>query len=271
MDNETTVPEQEQQTTQPQEGEQQGNWFDNLSSDLKSNPSIEKFKTGDDLAKSYLELQSQFGKDKVVIPQGDNPDEWSEVYSKLGVPESADGYKLPDVELPEGVSIDRRMFAEISKEAHLTPGQASKLFEKYAEYNKAVMERHNAEKEKQVGEMSKMLRGQWGNAYDSKIASGERLIETFARDQKHAAELKQEFGTSPSKIAFLADIADKFSENSIGDFKAQKFTMTPSEAKAKIDEIMANPSHAYHSDDPAVRGNAISYMESLYKMANGQR
>ena len=43
-------------------------WFDEFEPDLKANPSITKFKSPAEIAKSYVELQKTLGKDKVVVP-----------------------------------------------------------------------------------------------------------------------------------------------------------------------------------------------------------
>ena len=55
-----------------------------------------------DFAKSFLDNKRLAG-EKLRIPKDDNPDEWGKIYSALGRPEKPDGYKQPELELPEGV------------------------------------------------------------------------------------------------------------------------------------------------------------------------
>jgi len=53
-------------------------WYDSLDTDLKTNPTITKFKSPAELGKSYVELQKAFGKDKVVVPTDKStPEEWA--------------------------------------------------------------------------------------------------------------------------------------------------------------------------------------------------
>ena len=54
-----------------------------------------KFTEIDALAKSYINATRMIGQDKVAVPnENSTDDQWNEVYSKLGRPESADKYKL---------------------------------------------------------------------------------------------------------------------------------------------------------------------------------
>jgi len=92
-------------------------WKDSISEDFRNDPNIEKFTEIDALAKSYINATKMIGQDKLVIPTNNSTeDQWNEVYSKLGRPESADKYSLDAkseiVEMDEGAI---KSFAE-----HLT-------------------------------------------------------------------------------------------------------------------------------------------------------
>ncbi len=70
-------------------------WKDSISEDFRNDPNIEKFTEIDALAKSYINATKMIGQDKLVIPTNNSTeDQWNEVYSKLGRPESADKYSL---------------------------------------------------------------------------------------------------------------------------------------------------------------------------------
>jgi hypothetical protein len=99
---------------------------------VKATPSLAKFKTPVDLAKSYVELEKGFGK-RIPIPENDDPQAWDEIYSKLGRPESPDKYSRLDPKVnPEGVEVDPTFMDDFYKMAHskgLTNRQANDLLQ----------------------------------------------------------------------------------------------------------------------------------------------
>ena len=129
MDNQDPVEE----NLDPGAGATEGAaWYANLNSDFNNHPSIQKFNDVNGLAKSYLSLEKMMGQDKIVMPKDDNDIEgWNSMYSRLGVPETSDGYGLVQPEgVPEGLQdaqMDVKAFADVAKEFNLTPKQAKGL------------------------------------------------------------------------------------------------------------------------------------------------
>lgn len=112
------------------------NWYDGMNLDDENIGLIQTKGWGDanSIIKSYRELEKYTGADKndfVKIPKvsdGETPD-YSEVFSRLGRPESADGYELTDSE-----------FAKAAREtlfkAGITNSQAKQLEAWINEYTK---------------------------------------------------------------------------------------------------------------------------------------
>jgi hypothetical protein len=98
----------------------------------KSTPSLSKFKTPVDLAKSYLELEKNLG-NRIPLPQSDDPKEWDAVYAKLGRPEKPEGYSRLDMkENPEAVNVDPEFMDDFYKIAYskgLTNRQANDMLQ----------------------------------------------------------------------------------------------------------------------------------------------
>ena len=70
-------------------------WRVGLSDELKDNASIGSFKTTADLAKGYINAVKKIGVDKINVPtQHTTPEEWNEVFSKLGLPAEIDKYEV---------------------------------------------------------------------------------------------------------------------------------------------------------------------------------
>lgn len=98
--------------------------------DFAKDPSMAKFKTPADVAKSYKELQAMASKPRFDVPTAETPPEVAaEFYKKMGVPETPDAYGLkPDAFRPEGNNETNaeflKAFSSIAHEAKLTPAQA---------------------------------------------------------------------------------------------------------------------------------------------------
>ena len=61
----------------------------------RNDPSLSTYKDINGMAKSLINAQKMVGADKVAIPGSwATEDDWSQVYSKLGRPETADKYDL---------------------------------------------------------------------------------------------------------------------------------------------------------------------------------
>ena len=111
----------------------QVSWKNTISEQFRNDPSIEKFTEIDALAKSYINATKMIGQDKLVIPNNNSTDDqWNEVYSKLGRPESADKYELDSKS--ETVPMEEsaiKSFAEQSHKLGLNNKQAQGILEFY--------------------------------------------------------------------------------------------------------------------------------------------
>ena len=105
-------------------------WKDQLPEDLRDHSALAPIQDVGNLAKSFVNAQSMIGKDKIALPgQHSSPEEWNEVYTRLGRPEDPDGYQL---ELPDDSS--EELVGWYKKAAHdlgLNNIQAQKLAESY--------------------------------------------------------------------------------------------------------------------------------------------
>ena len=130
---ETTTTETAQPTTVANADTPISSWKDSISEEYRVDPNIEKFTEIDALAKSYINATKMIGQDKLVIPNNNSTDDqWSEVYSKLGRPESADKYAL-DVN-SEVVNLDEGAIKSFTENAHqlgLNNKQAQGILEFY--------------------------------------------------------------------------------------------------------------------------------------------
>ncbi|RKZ91789.1 MAG: hypothetical protein DRQ40_09440 [Gammaproteobacteria bacterium] len=96
-------------------------WQDSLPEDMRTNPTLDKFKDPEGLAKSYIELERMQSRSLTIPGEHSTDDDWDKYYTKaqegghltvhpdhasdehkkafwksLGVPESTDGYSMVD-------------------------------------------------------------------------------------------------------------------------------------------------------------------------------
>ena len=146
-------------------------WYESLGLDEESTATVvaKGWKDTNSIIKSYKELEKFTGRDKndfIEIPKGEDAD-LSEVYSRLGRPNSADEYELQDTE-----------FAKAAKEILFKEGiskkQAKALESWFDEYAKA---QQAADEEKRSADMDarnkasmESLKKLWGADFDKNVA-----------------------------------------------------------------------------------------------------
>ena len=82
-------------------------WRSTIPEEIRGHKSLEHIQDVGALAKSYVNAQSMIGADKLAIPgKHATDDDWSDVYAKLGRPDSPDAYELNN-QVPEGVELSQ--------------------------------------------------------------------------------------------------------------------------------------------------------------------
>ena len=256
-------------------------WYDSLQSeDLKSHPKIQEFKDADGLAKSYLELQSVLGNEKIAVPKDENDKVAIDLLNKaIGIPEDVAGYKMEAPKPPEGLehmAFGLDEFKEMALKHKLTPTQAEGLMNEYVGLlgNLKV----NAEKQYMDGldATKNELKAEWGLAYDANVKLAQSVMNKFTSNKEEFDHVNAMIGADPVSLKWLANIGKNFSEGSLGNIGDQgtRFTKTPSEAKTEYEAIMSDPNDIYwagvRNQNPvseSVRKERIGYVESLLRMS----
>ncbi len=252
-------------------------------------PSLKDFKSQADLEKSYKELKSFLGT-SIRIPGADAadedrskfleklatvpgivriPDEADEagmavLKSKLGVPESADGYKYT---LPEGFDApeaeDMAKFNDYAFKLGLTNAQANKLLrqemEELSSAKTTMTETTKAGEEK--------MKAMWGAAYDDKIRQANTALlalkDKFADDVSSLATSGAM--SNPAMLTMLSELGAQLTERASGGIAIRASAPTPMEAAAQMQEIFDNPKHPYHD---AGHRDHITAVEKVTELMN---
>ena len=212
--------------------------------EYRDNPSITKF--GGDvnkLAGSYLALQSMMGQGRVVIPKDANDTAGWGAYDKaFGVPETAEGYNL---EAPEGV--DMKGFYELMKANHIPPAAAKNIFDTLVNDFAEAKKEEAQEAQDRLQKTEADLRKEWGLKYNEMISNATNYLRKMCDTEEEYNYYSEKIGGDAKMLKLLAMAGEMTKEGNLGGFDTAKksFTLTPGEARAELNAILANPDDAY--------------------------
>ena len=192
-------------------------WKDSISQEFREDPNISKFTEIDALAKSYINATRMIGQDKVAVPnQNSTDDQWSEVYDKLGRPESPDKYKL-DVK-SEVVPLDDgtiKSFAENAHKLGLNNKQAQGILDYYKNSMEGSAQQAQIDTETAQANAEAELRKEWGRSFDENIKKAGAVAKANMNPEILDMQLKDgtRLGDHPSVIKGFANIANLMSED----------------------------------------------------------
>lgn len=222
-----------------------GGWKGTIRPDLRESPFVQKFddtpKGLEQALESYGNLEKLMGHGRVAIPKDANDVEgWSRYSKAMGIPDKAEGYGLPDANIPDsmkGMTMDKNKFAEVMHAHKVHPSAVKGIWETYQQMNidtyKQAMDKHNADLNKTVN----TLKGEWGDTYAVNVELGQMVINKFSLDQEMNDYLTTVLTQDPRGIKFLAKIGDQFAENKVGEFQMKRFSMTPDECIAEANKM----------------------------------
>lgn len=204
----------EETKEESQEKENLG-WRGALPKDLQNHEAFQN-KEVKDVAQEYLSLKEKIEKSIPVITENSDEKEIKEFKEKLGIPDSADDYKLPDVELPEGMEKDEDFesrFKNEAIEANLTKAQFEKLFKFANEYMGSKYTETINERKKNHEDAEKTLKKDWGNSYGNNLKKAQNIIKKYADDEEIKEINKTGIGNNPVFIKLFHKIAQDVSED----------------------------------------------------------
>ena len=252
-----------------------GNSFmEMIPEDLREHPSLSPIKDVGNLARSFVNAQKLIGADKIPFPTNPTEEDLSNIYSRLGRPETPEGYEFS----ADGNVITEEVATEYAGIAHklgLSPQQAAGILDYYKGSVGQTTEQMEQLAQEQAEQTTNELKREWGNAFGDKVAAAKDIIEQFAGLDMLQMRLEDgtKVGNHPAFIKAFAAIGDfkstVTSEDTIND-GARSSVFTPVQAQAEIDSIMNDKSHPYHDRKNVTgRQRAIDHVNSLFTMVHG--
>tara|TARA_R100001460_G_scaffold23861_2_gene48058 strand:+ start:1429 stop:2289 length:861 start_codon:yes stop_codon:yes gene_type:complete len=245
-----------------------------LPEEIRDHPSLQSINDVGNLGLSYVNAQRLIGADKIPLPKNPTEDDLSNIYSKLGRPDEPSGYAIQaDGQiLTEG---DVNTYTDIAHKLGLSKAQANGILDYYRSSIQQTTEAMSKDSEQQRQQIEQSLKAEWGADYDAKVTQANRAVSDIAGEDLLQMVLQDgtKVGNHPAFIKAFANFADfknsvtkedTISENSVN------YRMSPADAKAKIDTIMNDRSHAYWDrKNPVARDKAVKEVQDLYEMLNG--
>ena len=243
-----------------------------IPAEYKEEKSLQNFSKMDDFVKSYLHSQKLVGLDKIPVPNKFATDEdWKAVFSKLGSPETADGYKYT---LPEGHAVPEDTLKSFSEEAvklGLLPNQADGIMKYYNDIvNQGVNDQTiKSEEARKISEQD--LRKEFGSAYDNKITGAKNLATaTLGTDFLNTTMLSDgsKLGDNPHVVKAFAQLSEKLSEDDIVKGDTPSY-LTTNEINKQITSLQ-QPGSAYWDKKHPGHTLAVEEVSALIRKKNSE-
>lgn len=225
------------------------NWREALPEAIRGEKSLDSIKTIGALAQSYVHAQKAIGVGKVAIPgEHATPEEWAAFWTAGGRPETADGYSIDGIQLPEGVTLDEAAIKDF-RELAFASGISQKGFEAALAYDikraQAAADAAEQKAQQEYEETTARLRQEYGSRADEVVAQCNATIYKYGlREVLQENNLLSNF----TMIKALADIGAAMSETRIRGV-ADKTAGT--DIQSRLNELQGNlDSPFYRRDHP---------------------
>jgi hypothetical protein len=189
------------------------------------------------MAKSYIHAQSLIGRDKIVIPKGD--DEWKEVYSKLGCPDDPSKYEVKKPEqMPEGITYNEEGEKTLRNFGVANGWNQKQFAAAYEQFHK-----HQAEQAAQYAQLDKQardeceanLRRELGQTFDGFAGQAKAALSQYADPDFFAFLDSKGLGNDPRMIRVFGRIGKELAgDTALKGGGGAPAGMTPREIEEKI-------------------------------------
>lgn len=238
-------------------------WMADLPADLKSMIETKGYKSPADLATAYVHAERAIGVDKIALPK-DGIFSDPAARAKIGVPETPDKYKLDEIKMPDGVKYDEGFEKAILPVAHrlgLTPVQVNELRKTAAEHRLGEISGLATTSAAALTSAQAEMKKEFGAAYDVNILRASKAAEHFGLS---AILNESGLGNHPEFIKAFAKIGLALGEDVIKTGQGAGGGMTPEEAKAEANKVMAT--EEYRSRTHPMHDEAVKKVAALFEL-----
>jgi len=265
-----TNAEQETSTTLmgSDDGIDNQDWKSALPEELRNDATLSNFKDVASLAKTVVHQQQQMG-NRIPLPKTD--EERAELYTKLGRPETADGYEIDIGEELKPYFRDENIqaFRQVAHEIGLNPQQVSALIDMQKNSIASELSNSPAHLEVQAQETQDVLKQEWGVQYDREIRSAKRALQVYGDDEIMEL-MNTEAGNNPAVLKMFARLGKEITEDMTQNTQNNNLAVSALDARSEIDAVMQDPTHAYFNDRHPEHKTAVEKMRQLHEKVFGE-
>jgi hypothetical protein len=244
------------------------NWFESLDEDVRGEPLLKGFKDVRSMAKSLVHAQRMVGKDKIVVPDKHATDEqWKEIYTKLGLPESPDEYEVEvDDELLNESDV-KELLADLYG-AGVLPKQAQAIVSRMEQQVAAQREQLSAQMEQEEAAAVELLQKEWGENFNSNITRAQAAVKEYGGEQMMSRIDASGLGNDPEFIKMMAKVGMTLREDVLIDSGIPVHGATIDEAARFVNDVQNNLGHPYWDDSHPNHKAAVDEFTRKYKIAH---
>ena len=168
-------------------------FHETLPEDLRESDHLKEVESGDQLARYYVDLKSNY----------------------LKPPDTADGYEF---DMPEGFNVDENAYSEFKTmafENDMNQKQFSAFMNLEAGRHKSALETIQTNIETHKAESEKALKTEYGDKYEVKLEAAKKVLnhESFADGEFKKFLEDTRFGDNPQVIKFFSKLSGLISED----------------------------------------------------------
>lgn len=220
-------------------------FVDTLQEELRGSKSLEKFKSVDDLAKSYINLESKLG---AKTP---------------GAPEQ--------YIMPEEIGIETKEILEATGKANnMTQEQVNALANKFIETDRVKSESAKVQAEETMAKAQKELEAEFGSALDARLDAVKSILNQYADEDTKTAIKETGLMHDAKFVKFLDKITnDVLKHTAVASDYTESRGTTPAEALAAIEAKKADKTfmEAYMNTKNPGHALAVKEWEALFAAA----
>lgn len=219
---------------------------------LAATPSVQLFKSPEELAKGFVNLEKRFGIDparRIDLPADPADAEGMRaVYAKLGLPEKPDGYTA---KLPEGASeADKAAFGKFIENAHkagMPDAFVSTALEFWAGQTTEAKAAQETAWTTRVSEGKAALTTEWGAAETERRKGIETVLERYGDEQLRETLKGDGLNAYPGLAKMLGKMVERMAEPGEAGGRTGEHAaaggpaLTPIQARGELAKLQGDP------------------------------
>ena len=244
-------------------------WFDELPDGLKSNPTLQNFKSKSvkDVAESLVQAEKLVGGSLRLPTDKDTPAEKAakleKVFNQLGRPEKAEGYKLEapaDSPIPWNQA-QADQFKTVAHKLGLTQAQVDGL----SEFDSQRAIAGQVDQTAAYNACMETLQKDWGAGSKQMLGLSRRTAATYFDKDTLAAIESSGLSNNPAFVKALASMGKELMEEGliVGAREGMDEDGGITNLQAEIDRTMNDQKHAYWNVSDPAHEAAVIRVESL--------